>query len=413
LNFDDGSQRVRMVTTRPDGKPFALRLASGPAPSDQWQRWMTMGRDWHNLKPWRETPDTVVIHSGGVSDRKRPYPPMGDYFIIDKRTWLPLEWEYRADTSTSPRVEATLRAEYDVSLPDDTTRLKLPEGARLVDTLSPAASANVPTENVQRARGLTLQVVPLAMDTDGTVLVRSSCWLGTLKLGVWDGTPVSYSVETDHMRFGADGTQDTPYHADDGSRYIDLRTSLSSVALPNGDQLKLLAPLAPRPKGAPLPRSLKLELLVWVSIRDEAHQVSWGGDSFLLRQPFTWTLPLPTHPSPLRLSQYAPGPGPRGLPLAAAIASDRALQYDIMGDRGRAVFWTRQALGAVKPESNEAQDFRLALAGRYDRSGNRQRAEAVYREIIAVRQQHPETRNYYAWQAQVALRTPTAVRRRR
>ena len=84
-----------------------------------------------------------------------------------------------------------------------------------------------------------------------------------------------------------------------------------------------------------------------------------------------------------------------------------------MGDRRRAVFWTRQALAAVRPESNEAQQFRLDLAGRYDRAGDSRRAADLYRETIAIHQRQPETRNYYAWQARVALRTPPPTRRRR
>jgi hypothetical protein len=410
LNFDDGTQRVRIVDTGQDGKLFALRLASGPAPSDQWWSWLAVGVGWRKSKPWRETRDTL-IWSGHDSGMQGPYTQADSYLTVDKHTWLPLRYEYheyedRNGSRTLAKVTELLRAEYNVALPDSVTTLRLPAGVRLADTLSAPTDPSVPVENAQRAHGVTLQVTPLALDPDGIVLAKVSCWLGNLKLGA-EGTSTWNDVET-HIRYRTDReTQDTAYHADDGTRYVEFEWPRLDLNLANGDVLKLLAPLEPRPAGAPLPRSLTLNLEVTPQI------MTSRGSSVLFGQEFAWTLPLPAKAAPIRIDDYLPpghrdrmhyAPGADDSTVEGNIARARSHQYEIQNDFDRAIYWTKQELAVVRPSSNTAQFRRLGLAHLYERSHDFRRAAAVYQEVIRVSREHPETWDYYAWQAKGGLK---------
>jgi hypothetical protein len=317
-----------------------------------------------------------------------------------------LRKEYLADNTTPPRLVSTLSADYDVALPAAVTALNLPREVQLLDTLRPPAPGTLPTENVVRARGLTLQATPLAIDSGGNVLVRYRSWLGGVRLGPWE-TPLGFSVDSDPFRFGAVGRADTPYHASDGTPYIDLRTTLW-IARPNGDQLKLYTPLEPRKKGAPMPQSLKLELVVEPSVRARNSEYT-----AFFRQPLTVTVPLPTQPDPHGIqSRLPPGQFPQGIPLAAAIAKERAREYYSENKRERAIYWMKSGLDVMAPFTDAAQEFRMELALLYNDVGDRRRAAQLYREVIAVQQRHPETHNRFAREARVALRTPAGRRPR-
>ena len=105
LNFDDGSQRVRLVPTGGAGKWTALRLASGPAPSDQWREWLTMGIGWRSFHRAARDADEMWLLGGTDSGMQGPYSVAQDYFRVDKRTWLPVEWGYRLRWSNSNEPE--------------------------------------------------------------------------------------------------------------------------------------------------------------------------------------------------------------------------------------------------------------------------------------------------------------------
>src|SRR5262249_889526 len=148
----------------------------------------------------RETRDQVFLRGGLDGGMQGPYSVAMDYFLVDKGTWLPLRWEYRLSWSNSKapeQVTDTLQAEYDGALPDEVTTLRLPPGAKMADTLSGPRDPTIPTENVQTAHGLSVEAKALAMDPDGSILVRISSWLGSLKLGS-EGTGTFNDVETNH-----------------------------------------------------------------------------------------------------------------------------------------------------------------------------------------------------------------------
>jgi hypothetical protein len=364
-----------------------------------------MGTGWRQMKPWRETRDVVIYHSGSDDGKNKPYRPMGDYYTVDKRTWLPLRKEYLADTATPPRLVSILSAEYDVPLPARLTVLDLPKDVPLVDTLAPPAPGAIPTEDVVQAHGLSLQTTPLAMDSQGNVLIRFRCWLGGVRLGAQE-TPLAFWVDFGRPGSYTVGTRETSYRSSDGRPYIDLRTTLW-LAQPNGDQLKVYAPLEPNAKGAPLPRALQLDVAVSPSVNARNSQYT-----AFFRRPLRISVPLPAEPDPRGIERHLPpGSLSRAVPLAAAIDQERAREYYGEKQRHRAIEWMKSALGAVKPFTDAAQELRLELALLYNDVGDRRRAEQIYREVLAVRAQHPETQNRFAREARDALRAPARQRR--
>jgi hypothetical protein len=426
LNFDDGTQRVRLIPTGVSGQRLALRLASGPAPSDQWSRWLTMGTGWRQLTTvLQETRDQVLLRGGMDGGMQGPYSVASDYFRVHKGTWLPVQWEYRLHWSNSKapeRVIDTLQAEYDVPLPAAVTGLRLPAGVRLADTLGVPTDPSMPTENVQRANGLTVQAQALAMDPDGNILVRVRSWLGNMKLGA-AGTGSINDVETNHryrsvnMLQRPPPTVETGYRTKDGLGYVPFSPPRLFLSLANGDVLMLLTPLEPRPAGTSLPRSLVVDLQVTPQVYTQA------GSSVLFDQEFTWTLPLPERAAPIRIDDFLP-PGHRGRvrfapgaaddsTVAGNIAAARAGAYEIARRYERAIYWHRQGLAAVPPFTNNAQIRRLDLANTYAEAGDLPHAAATYREVIRISHEHPKTWNYYAYLAQGGLRGLKHPRRHR
>jgi hypothetical protein len=419
LNFDDGTHRVRLVPTGGSGQQVALRLASGPAPGDQWRGLLTMGTGWSRFKVVQRTPNQVTLITGIDGGMQGPYSVAEDYYTVDRHTWLPLQWEYRQHFNNSKRppwVAETLKAEYDVPLPATATTLRLPSRIRLIDTQSAPTDPSVPTTNVQRVGGLTTQVEALAIDADGNILLRAQAWLGNMKLAA-PGSAAGYNVET-NVRYRTYGeTRDTAYHTDDGKPYVEFRPRVWFDLLTTGEILKLLAPLEPRPKGAPLPRSLTLNI--------EFAPGVWGkgGSAPLFHQEFTWTVPLPSKSNTIDLNHYLPPdyhrrfrfPAPDYQPSSAEsnIAAARAMQYELENNFPRAIYWQKQGLALAQPFTNAAQIQRLNIAHLYSEAGDMQRAAAMYREVIAIHRRHPETWGLYAWQAQGALRRLGQPRRHR
>lgn len=415
VNFDDGTQRVRLIPIGGD-RQVALRLSSGEAPSDQWRQWLTMGAGWRNFTVIKEARDQILLHGGLDGGMQGPYSVARDYFRVDKRTWLPLQWEYRLSWSNSKAPEQvidTLQAEYDVPLPAAVTTLRLPAGVRLIDALATPAAGELPTQNVQRAQGLTVQAEALALDPDGSILVRVRSWLGRMKLGD-QGTGTFNNVRTSLRYLTVDTGQPPPpvvetgYRTEDDQAYVPLPEQ--RLILANGDDLILLAPLEPRPAGAALPRSLTMEFEVTPQVATRAGN-TWS-TAVLFFQEFTATLILPEQATPIRMDQFLPpgdqhrvrsAPGVKAATVAGNVARARAAAYGIARRYERAIYWQQQALAGVRPFTNDAQLRRLDLAQLHAEAGDRRRAAAMYQEVIRVSRQHPETWNYYAHQAKGGL----------
>ena len=144
---------LRLKWSDDDGKTFRTNLV---------QR---IHGDYHAM--WIDPHDSNHMIAGSDGGMRGPYSVADTYFTLDKRTWLPTRYEYREHRSNSKApawVAETLQAQYDLRLPDSAAALRLPPGVVMVDTLSAPTDPSIPTDNVQRAHGLTVQVKALAMN---------------------------------------------------------------------------------------------------------------------------------------------------------------------------------------------------------------------------------------------------------
>src|SRR5439155_14744520 len=116
-----------------------------------------------------------------------------DYYYVDRRTWLPLRWEYRHVRQRGEELVQTLSAEYDRPLPAWIADVRLPGDAQIIDTrLLPTG---VPQDNYTRSgEGITARLMPVKVDSEGNVLAHLRVWLGPVRLG----------VEQDGLSFSAD-----------------------------------------------------------------------------------------------------------------------------------------------------------------------------------------------------------------
>jgi hypothetical protein len=408
LNFDDGRQLVRVLSPAKDGSRFAVRVGSTREAGENWRELMTGGIGWQRSKPWRETPDALIFrwHDSGMQG---PDTQADSCYTVDRRSWLPVLYEYRRDTNRQEWVAESLTPEYDVPLPLSVTMLRLPPKTRLVDALS-GARGSVPLENTQQAHGLTLQIAPLAMDADGVVLARARCWLGNLMLGSENSR--SWCSIGAPERFSFVGhTRDTAFHADDGQAYVDCTPHEYNV-LRGGDQLISFAPLEPRPAGAPLPRALDVQLSLEPAFQGQGSNLSDQVAAFLFTQEFHWRLPLPERTAPIRIKDFLPADFSQRVqlseevPFPVRIAQARARGYETLGDLPRAIGWLEQGIAGLPPASNYAQFLRLELANYLRNARNLEGSRAVLREVIAESERHPETWDYYRKQAEAMLREP-------
>lgn len=190
--FSDGAQRLVIYEAgdRARRPAFALRTAPGHRERDvDWSAPWTAGNGPSGWKPFGETARHASF-KGGV-----PWMEAGDTepeatWTISKETLLPAVMEIRRHPNSSrPYVLGErLTAEYNKPLPGTISVPTVPRGVRLYDALSTHPDANLPTANVATSDGLTTQVVPVAMDRRGVLLVRIKTWLGATPI---DHSPVS------------------------------------------------------------------------------------------------------------------------------------------------------------------------------------------------------------------------------
>ena len=84
------------------------------------------------------------------------------YFRVDKRTWLPVRWEYRLHWSNSnapEQVSDTLRAEYDVPVPAH-GRASFTTGAAHAEADAIVRSRGTVVDEQEWTRGVKIEVAP-------------------------------------------------------------------------------------------------------------------------------------------------------------------------------------------------------------------------------------------------------------
>ena len=249
----------------------------------QWQR---------QMRPWSQTPTEAVFNFNEVNTLG--YGTQIDkLFVVDKQSVLPKSYEVRLHRQQQVRTIEYLQVEFGRPLPPRLGESRQPrEGYLTVDATKPSAGNPPANENVVSEGGLTVQMVPLAMDEQGDVLVDVRGWLG--------GAPMDGSsplmLQTSPSRSGDDQPNSYPYRDDMGRRYL-LTTgqNVQGVGLAeNGAYHLVFSPAEPRPEGTPPPDTLTVRMGFGPSM---AVKTSGGKGGFamewLFEKEMTFTVSLP------------------------------------------------------------------------------------------------------------------------
>ncbi len=247
----------------------------------------------------RDTPDEIAFGQQNDMDAREKH----DVITISKRTWLPTRYEVQ-DTTGHMIIEH-LEAEYDVPLTAAIAHLDPPTDYLAVDALNAPKGPAVPSEGVARNSGLTVQLTPLAMDSQGRILARVRGWLGSVRI---DGEPFSMHVVAQQ---GPDPQGVLRSISDDQGRpylFVDVDGfRLVTDMNPGTERLVYFAPRKRLPKNAPLPR--RLDVTLDAAALTRAEQSSTGSELVLqelifMSEDLTWHVGLPTQINALDPDAY-------------------------------------------------------------------------------------------------------------
>jgi hypothetical protein len=171
-----------------------------------------------------------------------------------------------------------------------------------------------------------------------------------------------------------------------------------------------MEPLEPLSPGAPLPRMLKLSLSVIAQAWVLSTRVLTSRT--LVRQEFTWRVPLPAQPSAITRADWEVPLAKRGtfykekVPLEVRIAAERSRAYECQSDPAGSIRWLRNAISLLPPDSNYAQFLRGGLSDEYRHVPDPVNEKRVLREILEVKRRYPQTWEHYAKMARWSLAHP-------
>ncbi|MBM3457552.1 MAG: hypothetical protein FJX77_03330 [Armatimonadetes bacterium] len=415
LLLDNGESRLQ-VLPQWGGRLLALRTASQPAL--EVNRWagLTRPEAWREAPPpWRVEPDRVIFRTTDAG-MQGPGSVAYDYYTVDRRTWLPLSWEYRHVRAGKEVVVEHLDAEYGVPLPPSVTTGAPPAGARVVDTLArPDAPSGARTHT---AGAITVSPIVEGVDREGQVVVRLRSWLGNEPLGAEGGAlyvTVGFPIwaRTVGLKPPVEAAADergTPYVLEEA-----IRTGIPHSMLTNGEQLLWFAPLEPPAPGAPPARRLTVHLTV--SVQAGVLRGDHMPSRVLTREEFTLSLALSAPRAPFREQEFVdPTVPPRerfleDVPFAVRLAGTRARSYRVRRNFAREEYWLQEGIRLSAPDGNQAQYLRLNLVHVYWEADQPDRARAMAREVLQVRQRYPRTAEHYARVARYYLtRKPRSSR---
>jgi hypothetical protein len=414
LVVDDGSERLETFPMGGERAMLAIRSASHRSPFDN--RWVRFaeGERWWGVQPPSVRGDFLVFEGGGDAGMNGPGSVGHDYYYVNRGTWLPLRWEYVVQQSSEARgvLTQTLTAEYDRPIPPAVAAPRLSSFARVIDVRN--APAEVPNDTFTRSVGeIMARLEPVKVDPEGNILAHLRAWLGPVRLGI-DTNGLGFDSERPAWSTFVDGHRHPWSILDDLRRpYVaarELRTGQDSRNMLHGEQILWFAPLEPLSEGAPLPRSLTVQL----TVSAVGPVVSpYGGtglvSSSFLSHDFEWTLHLPQQPALITARDYCAPPAerrvfyPEDVPFSVRLAFDRAIAYECQSDRENAIRWLRWGIDHSRPDSNYAQFLRSDLATEFNRARDHPSEQAVLREIVAVKERYPKTWGYYAQMARRGL----------
>lgn len=252
LMMDDGARRTYLMP--PDaamGRPrgIALTVSSTQTPTNvpwSYSRMVELFRP--GDRTWKETSDTAIfnLNDSGIYGQ---HIASDNLYTVDKRTWLPTQYEVRRGKSTDPRRPTVefLRIAYDDPIPAFRVTPLVPAGFTRLDATK-SRPESVPSENAVTHDGLTVQASPMAADTAGNVILRVRVWLGGERLDRSGAIGFFASAIGAVDAAGEPGTTiiDSPGCKDDAGRAYVSASYMPLIAGSHSDETFLiLAPLEP------------------------------------------------------------------------------------------------------------------------------------------------------------------------
>lgn len=399
--LDDGRQRVAIFAPHSERwRPDGVFLRAPSAPESQNVRWSyeRMVEHWKpEWKPWQQTTTEAVFNERDVN-MDGPGTVSDCLYTVNKRDWLPIQYELRKGNGKTRQTTAFLRTEYNTPLPE--TALRPPQtmqGYRIYDTQK--IPLNLPEENVVHKDGLTVQVKPLLLDKQGNLLLQVRGWFGDTLID--EQSPIRLYADVPRTM---NGEELLPYPTtDDQSRpYTAVYWSRMNYSKKQGEpQLIALTPLEPLEPNAPLPNSLSLFFNVSLTTPSGMSKTMGMTDDRLLQHNMTLTVQLPKPVESLEQSvRVYMNPNWRehlilldGMDsLQANIYHARSLHYGFLIDHRqlktprmqRYAYWLEKYIETGT--SSGVQMFRFRLAEHYRQLGQMERTRQILKDAIMDKQ---------------------------
>lgn len=300
---DDGIQRVRVLEaapnlTRPQG--VVLRTPSQPGLNVVGDGFTHSFRSVLSMRPiQQETATEIVFWAQNDMDARQKH----DIYAISKQTWLPVRYEVQEGANAA--VVEHLDAVYGLPLPEALGHLEWPANYLVIDAGSVPDKTELPRDNVARYGGLTVQLTPLAMDSQGRILARVRGWLGSVRIA---GGPFYMHVISQHAEIRPDAALRSI--VDDQSHpYLFVPVEgfrLLPDINPGTDRLVYFAPFKPLPRNT-LPRQLTVTLHVapFATIKMSGGRNDGSVQQcILMSTDLVWNIALPTRAMPLAPDAY-------------------------------------------------------------------------------------------------------------
>ena len=400
---DNGAHRTQIYP--PDlavcrKKGLILKTPSRQEANNVYWSYEHMVEQWQNhLRPWKQTPTDAVFNFNECNTFG--YDTQADkLYVVDKQTLLPKSYEVRLHRQHQVRTIEYLQVEYDRALPTSVTGSReQPRDYLVVDATRQPIGKAVPSENVVTEDGLTVQMTPLAMDTQGNVLMDIRGWLGGL---VMDGTNSLMLQVSAPLSERGGPPASYAYQDNMGRRYI-LVLGLQVPGLGVVEKSAyhfVFSPVEMRPEGSLLPDTLTVRMSFGPSVAVRTSGVrNTIMPKLLFEKDLTFTLALPKKTEVIDPIRYVAASGSHRVisidsweNLSAHIEWSRSNYYGSRGLNARPVNradialsaeWMEAAI-AASTTTFEVQSNRVDLAEKYRILGNKPRARRLLRQVLSA-----------------------------
>lgn len=388
---DSGSKRSRGLIIR---SPLVSKMTEDGTVS---YRSMLHPAFWYGLfKPYKEQGPNAIFRLPATyrADKARGY----QYYTVNQKTRLPVQYEQRYQTIKGPWSDEFLQAEYNVQIPAEMTQE--PEGGnvQIVDVTGNAKVESVPQENTLTVNGLSIQILPVAVDAEGNVVMRVRGWLGGIPLR---GLAQDEEQLGLHVNIGTGGrSAGTPeWYRDDRERTYRF-VSGASTRLPAGDWIILLTPVEPLKADSPRPHHLRLALTLTPGLKLPGRSMMMADEAAHAMRFFSLVMHrkinLPDTFTTQPIVEFFPpeSRAPFGNFFGFLMASERCGFFsrhawhtnDEVSRRERlqkALFWGKRAATLVGPNPKHQVGWDYTLADLSIHLGDKKAAERYLRSALA------------------------------